>query len=198
MPEWKKRIISAALAGCTVLAGCGTETAPEISEEPASETVFSVETSTSPAQTSTTPPKTSITPAETGAAAAESEQPSAEAEEPEDSLSGQRRLFHQGLLAVSTGGRWGYIDTSGRFVIEPRFDRAENPVDHGITWIDERPGKFGYFGSWTETVSEACYDGTLSLFYDDGYAGVMVGSVYGIIDSKGNFIADPQFDAVHQ
>lgn len=33
--------------------------------------------------------------------------------------------FSGGLAAVAVNGKWGYIDQSGTFVIEPRFNDAE-------------------------------------------------------------------------
>ena len=39
---------------------------------------------------------------------------------------GENTLFHHGLLAVLLDGKWGYIDTSGKYVINPQFDYAYN------------------------------------------------------------------------
>ena len=33
-------------------------------------------------------------------------------------------LFSEGLAAVKSGGKWGFIDKSGKFAIEPRFDEV--------------------------------------------------------------------------
>ena len=35
------------------------------------------------------------------------------------------RSFSEGLAAVMIGGKWGYIDKSGKMVIEPRLTEAE-------------------------------------------------------------------------
>lgn len=40
-------------------------------------------------------------------------------------------LFHHGLAAVRIDGLWGYIDTEGRVVIEPRFEGAPPPFRDG-------------------------------------------------------------------
>lgn len=39
--------------------------------------------------------------------------------------------FHHGLAAVRIDGLWGYIDTEGRVVIEPRFEGAPPPFRDG-------------------------------------------------------------------
>jgi hypothetical protein len=33
-------------------------------------------------------------------------------------------MFHEGLAAVSVGDKWGYIDKTGKFVINPQYDSA--------------------------------------------------------------------------
>ena len=36
----------------------------------------------------------------------------------------QARPFSEGLAAVEIAGRWGYVDSSGRFAVNPRFLKA--------------------------------------------------------------------------
>lgn len=38
---------------------------------------------------------------------------------------------YEGLAPVQVDNRWGFIDTNGRFVINPQFDRAE-PFAEGL------------------------------------------------------------------
>jgi WG containing repeat len=42
--------------------------------------------------------------------------------------------FHEGLAAVSSGGKWGYIDKSGAFRIPARFDEA-GPFVNGVAEV---------------------------------------------------------------
>ena len=35
-------------------------------------------------------------------------------------------IFSEGLAAVNRGGRWGYVNKAGRFVIAPRFQKVHN------------------------------------------------------------------------
>ncbi|NLZ99754.1 MAG: WG repeat-containing protein, partial [Clostridiaceae bacterium] len=52
-----------------------------------------------------------------------------------------------GLAAVkirdSGSGKWGYIDETGAFVIEPQFDSAQSFLDNGLALV-EVDGKWGY------------------------------------------------------
>ncbi|WP_249291680.1 WG repeat-containing protein [Campylobacter curvus] len=32
--------------------------------------------------------------------------------------------FHEGLAAVKSGGKWGFIDKAGKFKVRPKFDFA--------------------------------------------------------------------------
>ncbi len=52
--------------------------------------------------------------------------------------------FHEGLAAVCKKGRWGYIDSKGNMIIEPRFEMAGN-MHQGMAVI-RLNGKYGYIG----------------------------------------------------
>jgi len=45
--------------------------------------------------------------------------------------------FHDGLALVKTGGKWGFIDNTGKMVIEPQFDQGLFPVPN---WPGPRSG----------------------------------------------------------
>ena len=44
--------------------------------------------------------------------------------------------FSEGLAAVCKDGKWGYIDTSGQYVIEPKYQSARSFSD-GVAIVDE-------------------------------------------------------------
>jgi hypothetical protein len=53
--------------------------------------------------------------------------------------------FSEGLAVVSIGGKFGYIDKSGKFVINPQWDSALN-FDKGVAevWLTQPKYKKGY------------------------------------------------------
>ena len=57
--------------------------------------------------------------------------------------------FFEGLAAVQFDGKWGYIDTVGKYAITPQFDEAGNfesglaPVRIGDRWgYIDKEGKY--------------------------------------------------------
>ena len=69
---------------------------------------------------------------------------------------------------------WGYIDTSGKFVISPRFETLPNwyvyPFSDGLAMIEVK-GKFGYIDRSGEFVIKPQFlDGT---GFSDGMARVV-------------------------
>ncbi len=89
------------------------------------------------------------------------------------------------LIAVSTGGKCGYIDRKGNFIINPQFSDANNFYD-GLAYVRFN-GKVGYINKAGNFVIPAIYeDGT---DFVDGLAFVTkVNSTPICIDTKGNEI----------
>ncbi len=78
--------------------------------------------------------------------------------------------FSEGLAAVRVGQKWGYIDRTGEFAIEPRF-RKEKGDD-----------------SWGPPVAA----------FSEGLARVRVGKQHGYIDRTGQFAIEPKFKACYR
>lgn len=150
--------------------------------------------------------KTDTAADKTSAAANESEPPVGVAEE-----EFAKPLFRQGLLAVKSGEKWGYIDKSGNFSIEPKFDEAENFSQNGLAYV-KLNGSYGYIdksGSFvidppqvnetfglTENGSDNENDPQLGGaldFAENGLAVMQSGVQYGYIDQSGSFVIEPQF-----
>ena len=90
------------------------------------------------------------------------------------------------LFPVVKGGRWGYIDRTGRVLVSPRFDEAA-PFSEGLAPV--RLGKqFGYADETGKVVLVPGYGpagGTLHRRFSDGRAVVRSGSRFGFIDRTG-------------
>ncbi len=126
------------------------------------------------------------------------------------------------LFPILVGGRWGFIDTTGRVAIPPRFESilgveaerrmAEAPaggprpepadlfmapgVGPESTWaIAVRyHGKWGLATQRGGTIGDSRYDEIEA--YGDGFAAVRLGERWGFVDQGGRLAIAPQFEAV--
>jgi len=97
--------------------------------------------------------------------------------------------FTAGLAPVASGGMWGYIDTTGKWVIDPQFELALDfadglaPVMVGGRWGDiDQKGRF---------VVNPQYDSSGEFF--EGRAVFRKGDKLGLIDTTGRVVAEAKF-----
>jgi hypothetical protein len=99
--------------------------------------------------------------------------------------------FSEGLAPVLvqtkgwSGGRWGYVNTRGETVIEPRFTEA-GAFSDGLALVKDVAGRLGYLdrtGHWSVPPSflEEAWP------FSDGLALVKLNGRYGFIDKAGEF-----------
>ena len=94
-------------------------------------------------------------------------------------------------------GKWGYIDKSGKFVIEPQFadafsfseGRAMVGVPNRLYSIQYNWGFIDKQGRW---IVPARYD-SVSPF-SEGLAAILFGDKVGFVDLQGEVVIKPQFD----
>jgi hypothetical protein len=104
--------------------------------------------------------------------------------------------FSEGLAPASPSDTelWGYVDTTGTFVIEPQFARAY-VFSNGRAAV-EKNGAFGYVDTQGEMVIEPQFDGARR--FGNGRAPVLtggfVGGEWGYIDRSGEMVIDPQYE----
>jgi hypothetical protein len=113
--------------------------------------------------------------------------------------------FSEGLAAVGVGrNRYGYIDTAGKFVIEPRPFMWAGPFRDGRAAIrgGELRGSFYYkgFGYMDKTGQVVIAE---ELGYANDFCNGLAGArrspsvserEWGYIDRAGNWVVEPQFD----
>jgi hypothetical protein len=101
--------------------------------------------------------------------------------------------FTAGLAPAGSGGKWGYIDATGKWIIDPQFERAGNFAD-GLAPVVVG-GRSGYIDSKGKFVVNPQYD-----FGDEFYEGLAFvgnGGKWGFIDTKGRVAIDAKFLAAN-
>jgi hypothetical protein len=96
------------------------------------------------------------------------------------------RVFFDGLAAVRVGdnvtGKWGYIDRTGRILVNPQFD-AVSPFDHKFAVVrlgDDKTGEWGYINHIGKYFVNPQFDDAHG-FTDDGLARVRLAGKWGYI-----------------
>ena len=100
--------------------------------------------------------------------------------------------FQDGIAVVCKEGKYGIIDTSGKWVIEPQFDGLSSFQD-GIA-IAHKDGKCGYVDRSGAYVIPAAFD--YAWEFREGLAAVGDGNLVGFIDRTGQIVVEPQFEEV--
>jgi hypothetical protein len=111
-------------------------------------------------------------------------------------------LFKEGLAAVKTGGfihgKWGYIDSKGKFVIPARFKEASS-FSEGLASIEDwDENRCSYIDKTGEAQIQLdfCIFGT---DFTEGLALVRIyglnSSLHGFLDKRGRYGIDPVFKA---
>lgn len=98
--------------------------------------------------------------------------------------------FNEGLAPVETGGKFGYIDTTGAFRIPPRFAFA------GVFSGNRAPvlldGRWGYTDVSGRMAISAVY--RWAGAFREGLAPVADSAGYAYIDTNGSLIGDDRYD----
>jgi hypothetical protein len=94
------------------------------------------------------------------------------------------------LYLIYEDGKWGFIDATGKVVIDPQFDEAWD-FSEGLATV--RIGeKWGFIDVSGQYVVDPQFDET--WYFSEGLAPVRVGEEWGYIDTMGQYVINPQFD----
>ena len=120
--------------------------------------------------------------------------------------------FNQGLAPVwlvtyredySTDWKLGFVNTSGKWVIQPRYElywRSGGYGVHqvfgetGVAMVQNAAGKMGGIDKTGKTIIPFKYEALNP--YGFGLAAAKQGGLYGFLDSKGNWAIQPKFKQV--
>lgn len=109
-----------------------------------------------------------------------------------DDDAGDPPRFSERLAAVKVGKLAGFIDWTGRVVIEPRFEAAL-PFSEGRAAIREG-GKWGFVDRSGAVIIEPRFDEVRE--FSEGLAAVRQGKHWGYIDPEGAVAIQPQYKHV--
>ncbi|HAA00588.1 MAG TPA: hypothetical protein DCD96_02980, partial [Flavobacteriales bacterium] len=87
----------------------------------------------------------------------------------------------QVLFPISVNHKDGYIDKSGKVIVEPKYDKTF-PFRNGLGRFQEE-GKTGFLNASGKVVIEAQFDRATD--FNDGLAAVSNGGKWSFIDEKG-------------
>jgi len=95
----------------------------------------------------------------------------------------------QDLFFVNTGGRWGYVDRAGKYIINPQFDDARG-FSEGLAPV-RLAEQWGYIDEAGKYVINPQFQDARE--FSDGLARVRLGDEWGYIDKEGKYAVNPQF-----
>lgn len=111
-------------------------------------------------------------------------------------LTGGGALAAEPLFRILKGGKWGFIDATGKVAIPPRYDDAE-PFSDGLASV--RLGRqLGYVDPGGALVLVPVFNpaGVVHRPFVDGLAAVEVGGRYGYMDRAGKLVIGARFASV--
>ena len=106
------------------------------------------------------------------------------------------RAFHEGFAAVLIKGKWGFINTEGKIVIQPQFEGVSNFGDGFAVFLTtvKEEKLYGYINVKGEIVINAQFSNATS--FNESLARIQLNEKFGFIDTEGKMVINPQFDAV--
>lgn len=108
--------------------------------------------------------------------------------DPDDLMPGYSEEMNGHLTDLYTGGKWGYIDTSGREIVPLKYDKTEPFVNYmGRVRLGS---KYGLVNQQGEEVVPCIYD--YVSYFSNGLALVSGGQ---FVDQWGKFVELPDFDS---
>ncbi len=94
------------------------------------------------------------------------------------------------LYPVFIGTSWGYVDKTGKVVVQPRFQSAD-PMSEGLAAASDAQGRFGYVDATGKTAIRPQFQ--IAGAFHDGLAVAMSRERTGYVDTAGKWAIEPRF-----
>jgi len=88
-------------------------------------------------------------------------------------------------------GRWGYVNSAGKFILEPQYDDALPFADFLAPVKQE--GKWGFINGEGKFVIEPRYED--AFLFSDQAAAVKEGGKWGFLNRSGKFLVEPKYES---
>ena len=98
------------------------------------------------------------------------------------------------IFGVKKGGKWGYIDGYGKVIIPLEYEEVRN-FSEGLAAV-RKDGKWGYINPKNEIVIPIEFTNKEVGFFKNGGAEYYTDSGAGLINLKGEIIAEPKYDSI--
>ncbi len=98
--------------------------------------------------------------------------------------------FTGDMAKVNVAGKWGVLHTSGKFILEPRYEDVD--VD-GKIFLVKHDNKWGWIARGGGVVIPLLFNDAYP-FNGNKFAPVKSGDKWGYINDKGKFMIAPQYD----
>lgn len=101
--------------------------------------------------------------------------------------------FSEGLAAVRSGEKWGFIDRSGRFVIPPQFNLVLEGFADGLARVYFSDYQVRFIDKTGKVVIQPQSNDVTT--FSEGLAGIKINDQWGYMDKTGAIVIQPQFQA---
>lgn len=96
------------------------------------------------------------------------------------------KRFSEGLAAIKIGNVFGYIDTMGQMIIEPKY-KTVGHFNGGVAWAKNQYGRVGYINELGEWILEPIFLMGENYDKESGLARVKTSQGWGYIDTNNQF-----------
>ena len=98
------------------------------------------------------------------------------------------------IFGVKKGGKWGYIDGYGKVIVPFEYEEVNN-FSEGLASV-RKDGKWGYINPKNEIVIPIEFTNKEVGFFKNGGAEYYTDSGAGLINLKGEIIAEPKYNSI--
>lgn len=100
--------------------------------------------------------------------------------------------FSGGLAAAYENQKWGYINKSGKFAIEPQYEWVQD-FSEGLAWV-KKGGKWGVIDPNNQWIVQPQYE--WGMKFSEGLAQFVSAGRFGVVDKSGRHVVPAEFDAI--